>query len=100
MTRPPSPHTADKHELVNPASDKLLATLTAADELFKSVKMTREAALDSNIVLLTSKYAAQQAQKLQTSFVQLDPTVFREKVAGLLRGHAAIDEVLCARVCV
>ncbi len=79
----------NKHELVNPASTALLDTLTRADALFKDVKMTREAALDSSLMVLTSKLATQQAQKLQTSFVQLDSTVFREKIASHLRGHAA-----------
>jgi hypothetical protein len=81
-----------RHELVDPASGQLLEIMRSNDERFLEVKMTREAALDSNLLARGTRLAVEQAKKLQTSFIQLDPTLFREKIAAHLRG-AGPDEV-------
>jgi hypothetical protein len=60
--------TVNKHEFIQPESDKLIQALQTADELFANVKMPREAALDTEFMGLASKLGAEQISKLQTGF--------------------------------
>lgn len=59
-------------------------TLDAANDLFKNVRMTREAAMDANVIANLSVMATKQAQKLTTQFTDFDPVTFKEKAKTLM----------------
>eukprot|EP00051_Salpingoeca_urceolata_P010557 m.129299 g.129299 ORF g.129299 m.129299 type:complete len:375 (+) comp16755_c2_seq1:87-1211(+) len=75
-------------------ADSLRENLVAANKLFDSVQMTREAVLDSQLLSLTARKGAEQAQKLHTSMVTFDPKIFTEKLKTFMSGRElTTDEV-------
>lgn len=65
----------------------LSETLDAANQLFREVKMTREAALDSQLLAAASRMATKQAQRLTTQFTVYDPVTFAQKAKTLMGGR-------------
>ncbi|KAK6185614.1 hypothetical protein SNE40_007810 [Patella caerulea] len=86
----------DKHDLINPESDSLNERLKQADELYKPVKMTREAALDSQALVLIANMGRQKAQALNTEFVKFQPVEFVEKLVAktFLCGNVLEDRTI------
>ncbi|XP_033633644.1 non-structural maintenance of chromosomes element 4 homolog A-like isoform X1 [Asterias rubens] len=73
----------NREELISPDSNGLSETLRRADNLFTQVakiKCSREAALDSGLMLLVSSLGKERAQKLHTDFNTFEPTEFAEKL--------------------
>ncbi|ESO86547.1 hypothetical protein LOTGIDRAFT_235347 [Lottia gigantea] len=77
----------DKHDLINPESDELNERLKQADEYYKPVKMTREAALDSQALVMIANMGRQKAQALNTEFVKFQPVEFVEKLKTFVCGN-------------
>lgn len=50
--------------------------------VFSKVGHTREAALDSQLLVLLSNLGTEQAQHLQTGVVTFEPRMFAEKLVG------------------
>lgn len=69
-----------RDELIRPESNRLTERLSEANVLFKKVKKTREAALDSQLIYLCAAVGKQQAQALHTDFLTFQPLEFAEKL--------------------
>ncbi|XP_074640839.1 EP300-interacting inhibitor of differentiation 3-like [Tubulanus polymorphus] len=85
------------YDLIKPdsESDPLNDKLTEVDKLFKDkVKMTREAALDSQAMAMISNLGRQKAQALNTEFVVFQNTEFACKLANFINddNNRNIDE--------
>lgn len=65
----------------------LMDTLNEQNKLFQDVRMTREAAQDSELLSRLSLIAAKQAQKLTTRFTDFDPVTFTQKAKTLMGGR-------------
>ncbi|XP_070540649.1 non-structural maintenance of chromosomes element 4 homolog A-like [Ptychodera flava] len=77
-------------DLIKPQSTGLGEALDEANRLFLKVKdstATREAALDSQFLVLAASLGNQQAHQLQTDFVVFEPTEFVEKVVTFMSGR-------------
>ncbi|KAL3865182.1 hypothetical protein ACJMK2_006799 [Sinanodonta woodiana] len=70
----------NQEDLINPESDALNERLQEAEELFKPVKTTREAVLDSQAMNLIANLGRKKAQALHTEFVKFQPVEFAEKL--------------------
>ncbi|XP_046850901.1 EP300-interacting inhibitor of differentiation 3-like [Xenia sp. Carnegie-2017] len=81
-----------RHELVQPECNALHKTLGEGDELFQNVSHTREAALDSQLLVLLSNLGTEQAQHLQTGVVTFEPRMFAEKLITFMGGRCAGHE--------
>ncbi|XP_078668344.1 EP300-interacting inhibitor of differentiation 3-like isoform X2 [Branchiostoma floridae x Branchiostoma belcheri] len=79
-------------DLIKPESKGLNDMLNKANGLFKNVKMTREAALDSQFLVLASTLGSQKANQLHTDFVTFEPHVFADKLLSFMTGRRAIPE--------
>ena len=51
---------------------------------YSSVRLTREAVLDSHFLVLASNLGSQQAQQLQTHLVTFDPDTFVQKLVSVV----------------
>eukprot|EP00794_Sanderia_malayensis_P005389 gene5389-6062_t len=74
----------NKDELIKPASKGLSNLLEETESLFDKVRHTREAVLDSNLLLSVASLGSEQAKQLQTDFVTFDPQVFTDKLVQLM----------------
>ncbi|XP_078586978.1 EP300-interacting inhibitor of differentiation 3-like [Branchiostoma floridae x Branchiostoma japonicum] len=79
-------------DLIRPESKGLNDMLNKANGYFKSVKMTREAALDSQFLVLASTLGSQKANQLHTDFVTFEPHVFADKLVSFMTGRRTIPE--------
>ncbi|CAH1277540.1 EID3, partial [Branchiostoma lanceolatum] len=79
-------------DLIRPESKGLNDMLNKANGLFKNVKMTREAALDSQFLVLASTLGNQKASQLHTDFVTFEPHVFADKLVSFMTGRRSIPE--------
>eukprot|EP01135_Chromosphaera_perkinsii_P000757 Nk52_evm45s151 gene=Nk52_evmTU45s151 len=70
---------ANKEEYEQPLSTGLMEKLEEANALFAQVANPKEAVLDADFLHTSSTYAAQQAQKLASSFISIDINVFMDK---------------------
>lgn len=77
----------NRHEFVQPDSTGLHRALSKCDELFPKVRRTREAALDSQFLVLVSDLGREQVQHLQTGIVTFEPHTFAEKLITFLGGR-------------
>jgi non-structural maintenance of chromosomes element 4 len=59
-------------------------TLGRSKELFKHVRTAREAALDSKLLVMTSELAAEQAQRMKSSYGSLDVDIFMDRLERFL----------------
>ncbi|XP_019615521.1 PREDICTED: EP300-interacting inhibitor of differentiation 3-like [Branchiostoma belcheri] len=84
--------TENRLDLIKPESKGLNDMLNKANGLFKNVKMTREAALDSQFLVLASTLGSQKANQLHTDFVTFEPHVFADKLLSFMTGRRAIPE--------
>lgn len=72
-----------KQELLEPNEDsikKLCEVFDKGNQLFRDVKMPREAALDSEFLSLTSSLGMEQAQRIKTGFQQFNIDEFIDTV--------------------
>ncbi|XP_006825652.1 EP300-interacting inhibitor of differentiation 3-like [Saccoglossus kowalevskii] len=77
-------------DLIRPDNTGLYTALTRADKLFNEVKKTtatREAALDSQFLVLAASLGNQQAHQLHTDLVAFEPTEFAEKLITFMKGR-------------
>ncbi|XP_067125777.1 EP300-interacting inhibitor of differentiation 3 [Centruroides vittatus] len=74
-----------REEITHSKSDLLSERLNEANLLFKKVKKTREAAMDSRLIYLCAAAGKQQAQALHTDFLTFQPLEFAEKLISYLR---------------
>ncbi|XP_078358979.1 non-structural maintenance of chromosomes element 4 homolog A-like isoform X2 [Oculina patagonica] len=81
----------NRHDFIKPDSDGLHKALDKADNLFKGVRLTREAVLDSHFLVLASNLGSQQAQQLQTHLVTFDPDTFVQKLITFMGGRNITD---------
>ena len=81
----------NRHDLIKPDSGGLHKALDKADNLFKSVRLTREAVLDSHFLVLASNLGSQQAQQLQTHLVTFDRDTFVQKLITFMGGRNIND---------
>lgn len=70
----------NKDELVKPESTGLQSVLDQAEDLFGKVRHTREAVLDSSLLLSVTNIGSEQAMMLQTDFVTFEPMTFADKL--------------------
>lgn len=82
----------NRHELVQPESTGLHQALKKCGELFPKVRRTREAALDSQFLVLVSNLGREQAQHLQTGIVTFEPRTFAEKLITFMGGRHVGEE--------
>ncbi|XP_041368748.1 EP300-interacting inhibitor of differentiation 3-like [Gigantopelta aegis] len=82
----------NQQDLANPSSDSLNEKLLEADKLYEPVRMTREAALDSQALVLIANIGRQKAQALNTEFVRFQPVEFAEKLMTFVSGLDAHDD--------
>ncbi|XP_005094508.1 EP300-interacting inhibitor of differentiation 3 [Aplysia californica] len=82
--------TEKKNELIDPTdgNDLLSQKLSAVDNMFQKVKMTREGALDSASLVTLADYGKMKAQALKTDFITFNPADFCEKVKLTVAGDA------------
>eukprot|EP01132_Coremiostelium_polycephalum_P005283 gene5283-6576_t len=83
----------NKQELIQPESKGLLDLLDRGDELYSSVEMPREAALDSEFLSLASQYGLEQAQRLKVSFNTFDSNGFITRLRDTLAQLSEDDEI-------
>ncbi|CAH3178202.1 unnamed protein product [Porites lobata] len=81
----------NRHDLIKPDSAGLHRALDKADNLFKSVRLTREAVLDSHFLVLASNLGSQQVQQLQTHLVTFDRDTFVQKLITFMGGRNIND---------
>lgn len=74
-----------REEITHHKSDLLSERLNEANILFKKVKKTREAAMDSRLIYLCAAAGKQQAEALHTNFLTFQPLEFAEKLISYLR---------------
>ncbi|GFR77725.1 non-structural maintenance of chromosomes element 4 homolog A-like, partial [Elysia marginata] len=69
-------------EVINPSNedDLLFEKLQTVDKLFKPVRNTREAALDSASLVNISELGKKKAQALKTDFLRFNAADFCDKV--------------------
>lgn len=81
----------NRHDFIKPESTGLHQALDKADNLFKGVRLTREAVLDSHFLVLASNLGSQQAQQLQTHLVTFDSDTFVQKLITFMGGRNIAD---------
>ncbi|KAF2071615.1 hypothetical protein CYY_007063 [Polysphondylium violaceum] len=69
----------NKDDLIS-ESDSLLSVIHASDKIYTAVDTPREAALDSELLNLTSQYSLEKAQKLKVSLNTFDTLGFINRV--------------------
>ncbi|XP_077992654.1 non-structural maintenance of chromosomes element 4 homolog A-like isoform X1 [Glandiceps talaboti] len=77
-------------DLIRPESTGLIDAMDTANSLFRQVKestATREAALDSQFLVLAASLGNQQAHQLHTDLVAFEPPEFAEKVVTFMCGR-------------
>eukprot|EP00911_Craspedida_sp_UC1_P002893 UC1_evm6s2112 len=75
----------NQHDFSQPGSLGPQNVLTAANNQFKTVAMTREAAMDASVLSEVSKLSSKQASRLKTTFEEYDSVTFMSKLVGILR---------------
>ncbi|KAL1917512.1 uncharacterized protein VTP21DRAFT_3905 [Calcarisporiella thermophila] len=76
----------NKHTIVN-NSDGLIDILGRANELYRKVKNTHEAALDSKVLMLSSQLGQQRAQNILFGYGLFQPETFVEKLITTMGGR-------------
>lgn len=82
----------DREELIQPDNEGLATVLQQSQKLFRSVKETREAAMDSQFLVLAATIGQEKAMQLHTGLLDFDEGVFSEHVLtymGCSRGDGA-----------
>eukprot|EP00112_Aurelia_sp_Birch-Aquarium-sp1_P005800 Seg1658.10 transcript_id=Seg1658.10/GoldUCD/mRNA.D3Y31 product="Non-structural maintenance of chromosomes element 4 A" protein_id=Seg1658.10/GoldUCD/D3Y31 len=74
----------NKEDLVKPQSTGLTEVLTHAETIFDNVRHTREAVLDSSLLLSVTNLGSEQARQLQTDFVTFDADEFADKLVEFM----------------
>ncbi|ELT98574.1 hypothetical protein CAPTEDRAFT_226351 [Capitella teleta] len=81
----------NRHEYLNPESDKLCSTLLKSDDLYENgllgTTSCSEKVLEGKLLGNLSVLGKQRAQKLKTDTVVFDPTEFAEKIVTYLGGN-------------
>uniref|UniRef100_S4RH10 Non-structural maintenance of chromosomes element 4 n=1 Tax=Petromyzon marinus TaxID=7757 RepID=S4RH10_PETMA len=70
----------DREELIKPDNEGLATALQQSQKLFRSVKETREAAMDSQFLVLAATIGQEKATQLHTGLLDFDEGVFSEHV--------------------
>ncbi|XP_043911988.1 non-structural maintenance of chromosomes element 4 homolog A isoform X2 [Protopterus annectens] len=68
----------NREDMVSLSSNRLTEALLEADRLFSSVNQAREAALDSQFLVLASSLGKEKANQLHSSLTVFDPSAFTE----------------------
>jgi len=81
--------TDSKAEYIRPESDGLIHALEKGDELYQTVKNTREAALDSEFLSIASQVGLERTRRLRTLFKAFEIDEFVVRVRAHLQGGDA-----------
>jgi len=72
----------NQEELIRPDNDKLKTKITIANQIFKSVRDTREAALDSKLMACVASTATKRVSNTDTNIISFDPVNYLNKITS------------------
>ncbi|KAJ4948576.1 hypothetical protein JOQ06_020109 [Pogonophryne albipinna] len=85
----------NREDMLSPSNNKLTEVLEEANKLFKDVRQSREAALDAQLLVVTSDLGKEKASQLAAEGAAFDPPAFTEHLLsymGLNRLNDGEDE--------
>ncbi|KAF3842255.1 hypothetical protein F7725_024206 [Dissostichus mawsoni] len=85
----------NREDMLSPSNNKLTEVLEEANKLFKDVRQPREAALDAQLLVVTTDLGKEKASQLAAEGTAFDPTTFTEHLLsymGLNRLNDGEDE--------
>lgn len=81
----------NREDMLSPSNNKLTEVLEEANKLFKDVTQTREAALDSQLLLVTTDLGKEKASQLCSESNSFDPSTFAEHLLTFM-GYNRLED--------
>uniref|UniRef100_A0A8C4T0Q3 Non-structural maintenance of chromosomes element 4 n=1 Tax=Erpetoichthys calabaricus TaxID=27687 RepID=A0A8C4T0Q3_ERPCA len=82
----------NREDMLNPNNNKLTEALEEANKLFSNVRQAREAALDSQFLVLATNLGKEKASQLQADAMVFDASAFAESLVTDIYGLNRLEE--------
>nr|XP_019943550.1 PREDICTED: non-structural maintenance of chromosomes element 4 homolog A-like [Paralichthys olivaceus]XP_019943558.1 PREDICTED: non-structural maintenance of chromosomes element 4 homolog A-like [Paralichthys olivaceus] len=73
-----------REDMLNPSNNKLTEVLEEANKLFEDVRQAREAALDSQLLVMATDLGKEKASQMFAEGTAFDPTAFAENLLSFM----------------
>ncbi|XP_034465694.1 non-structural maintenance of chromosomes element 4 homolog A [Hippoglossus hippoglossus] len=73
-----------REDMLNPSNNKLTEVLEEANKLFEDVRQAREAALDSQLLVMATDLGKEKASQMFSEGTAFDPTAFAEHLLSFM----------------
>lgn len=74
----------NREDMLNPSNNKLTEVLEEANKLFKDVRQAREAALDSQLLVVATDLGKEKASQMFSDSSAFDPITFAENLLSIM----------------